>query len=63
MYRDLASRYDLILIPFLLEGVGGVAGLNQADGIHPNAEGHRHIARHVYPVLKAHLDSMRPRKE
>jgi len=63
VYRDLASRYGLTLIPFLLEGVGGVAVLNQADGIHPNAEGHRHIARHVYPVLKAHLDSMRPQKE
>ncbi len=63
VYRDLASRYDLILIPFLLEGVGGVSGLNQSDGIHPNAEGHRQIARHVYPVLKAHLDSMRPLKE
>ena len=63
VYRDLANRYGLTLIPFLLEGVGGVAGLNQADGIHPNAEGHRHIARHVYPVLKAHLDSMRPQKE
>ena len=63
VYRDLASRYGLALIPFLLEGVGGVADLNQADGIHPNAEGHRQIARHVYPVLKAHLDSMRPQKE
>jgi acyl-CoA thioesterase-1 len=63
VYRDLANRYGLTLIPFLLEGVGGVASLNQADGIHPNAEGHRHIARHVYPVLKAHLDSMRPQKE
>ena len=63
VYRDLASRYGLTLIPFLLEGVGGVAGLNQADGIHPNAEGHRQIARHVYPVLKAHLDSMSPQKE
>jgi acyl-CoA thioesterase-1 len=63
VYRDLANRYGLTLIPFLLEGVGGVAGLNQADGIHPNAEGHRQIARHVYPVLKAHLDSMSPQKE
>lgn len=55
VYRDLADRYGLTLIPFLLDGVGGVAALNQADGIHPNAEGHRRIARHVYPVLKAHL--------
>jgi ABC-type multidrug transport system fused ATPase/permease subunit len=44
VYRDLAARYGLTLIPFLLEGVGGVAGLNQADGIHPNAEGHQQIA-------------------
>lgn len=55
VYRDLADRYGLTLIPFLLEGVGGVAALNQADGIHPNAEGHHRIADHVYPVLKAHL--------
>jgi acyl-CoA thioesterase I len=63
VYRDLAARYSLPLIPFLLEGVGGVADLNQADGIHPNADGHRRIARHVYPMLKAHLDSMRAQKE
>jgi acyl-CoA thioesterase I len=40
VYRDLAEQYELVFIPFLLEGVGGVAALNQADGIHPNAEGH-----------------------
>jgi len=62
MYRDLAGRYGLALLPFLLEGVGGVAHLNQADGIHPNAEGHRRIASHVYPVLKAHLESMQSKK-
>lgn len=52
VYRDLAAKYHLELIPFLLEGVGGVAALNQADGIHPNSDGHRKIALHVYPVLK-----------
>lgn len=60
VYRDLASEYQLVLIPFLLEGVGGVAALNQADGIHPNAEGHRRIARHVYPLLKQHLLQLPP---
>ena len=55
VYRDLAARHGVELIPFLLEGVGGVPALNQADGIHPNAEGHRRIALHVYPVLKHHL--------
>lgn len=60
MYRDLAVRYQIPLIPFLLEGVGGVAALNQADGIHPNAEGHRQIARHVYPLLKQQLLATTP---
>jgi acyl-CoA thioesterase-1 len=60
VYRDLANEYQLALIPFLLEGVGGVAALNQADGIHPNAEGHRRIARHVYPFLKQHLIQLPP---
>jgi acyl-CoA thioesterase-1 len=55
VYTDLTERYRVPLLPFLLAGVGGVAALNQADGIHPNAEGHRRIARHVLPFLKAHL--------
>lgn len=55
VYRDLAHEHQLDSIPFLLEGVAGRAALNQADGIHPNAEGHRRIARHLYPFLKQHL--------
>ena len=55
VYRDLAARYEIELIPFLLEGVGGVAALNQADSIHPNSNGHRQIALQVYPLLKQHL--------
>ena len=52
IFRDLARRYDVPLIPFLLEGVGGVARLNQADRIHPTAEGQRVIAEVVWPVLE-----------
>lgn len=55
VYLDLAARFHIPLIPFLLEGVGGVAALNQADGLHPNAEGHRRIAQHVYPALRQML--------
>jgi acyl-CoA thioesterase I len=58
VYRRLANRYNLTFIPFLLEGVGGVAAMNQADGVHPNAAGHRQIAAHVYPVLKEVLDAI-----
>ena len=58
VYTDLATRHQVPLIPFLLEGVGGVPALNQADGIHPNAEGHRRIAQHVYPIVKQRLQSV-----
>jgi len=63
VYHDLAARHGLPLIPFLLEGVGGVPALNQADGIHPNAEGHQRIARHVYPTLKACVKTAGERPE
>ncbi len=52
IYADLARRYGLTLVPFLLEGVGGVARLNQADGIHPTAEGQATVAEVVWPVLE-----------
>ena len=40
------------LLPFLLEGVGGIARLNQQDQIHPTAEGHRIIADTLWRVLE-----------
>ena len=52
LYGDLARRNHLALIPFLLEGVGGVPALNQPDGIHPTPAGHRLVARNVWPVLR-----------
>lgn len=52
MYPDLAEKNKAVLIPFLLEGVGGVASLNQADGIHPTAEGHRIVAETVWRTLQ-----------
>src|SRR4029079_17113134 len=38
-YRDLASQYHVLFVPFLLDKVAGQSALNQADGIHPNPEG------------------------
>lgn len=52
VYQDLAKEYDVPLIPFLLEGVAGNPSLNQADGIHPNAEGARRLADTVWTVLE-----------
>lgn len=51
MYRELAQIHALPLIPFLLEGVGGDRSLNQADGIHPTAEGYRMVVENVLKDL------------
>jgi len=52
IFPDLAKANELPLIPFLLARVGGVANLNQADGIHPTAEGHQIVAETVWVVLR-----------
>jgi acyl-CoA thioesterase-1 len=51
VYPEVARENGAELVPFLLDGVGGVAGLNQADGIHPTAEGQRVMAETVWRVL------------
>lgn len=55
MYPRIAKDMDATLVPFLLEGVGGVAQLNQADGIHPTAEGQEILAKNVVPYLRTVL--------
>ena len=52
IYPDLAKKNNATLIPFLLEGVAGNEKLNQADGIHPTAEGHKIIATHLKSVFE-----------
>jgi acyl-CoA thioesterase-1 len=51
LFPALARANNAALIPFLLDGVAGVPELNQADGIHPNAEGARRVAQNVWAVL------------
>jgi acyl-CoA thioesterase I len=51
IYPELATKNKATLIPFLLDGVGGIEKLNQPDGIHPNAEGHQKIANNLTPVF------------
>jgi acyl-CoA thioesterase-1 len=55
VFPKLAVKNDMLLIPFLLEGVGGNAKLNQADGIHPTAEGAKLVAGNVWSILKGVL--------
>jgi acyl-CoA thioesterase-1 len=52
LFTELAEKNKLILIPFLLEGVGGVPSLNQSDGIHPTPAGHKLVATTVWKILE-----------
>ncbi len=55
LYPKIAQDLDIPLVPFLLEGVGGIENLNQADGIHPTAEGQVKVAATVAPYLETLL--------
>jgi acyl-CoA thioesterase I len=52
VFPTVATKESVPLLPFLLTDVGGVAKLNQADGIHPTVAGQAIIARTVYTFLK-----------
>ncbi|CAD5377894.1 multifunctional acyl-CoA thioesterase I and protease I and lysophospholipase L1 [Pseudomonas sp. OF001] len=52
VYLDLAQKKEVPLVPFFLEGVGGVAGLMQADGIHPAAEAQPILLENLWPTLR-----------
>jgi acyl-CoA thioesterase I len=55
VYTELAKENDVRLVPFLLEGVAGRPSLNQADMIHPTADGQRRMAETVWAVLEPAL--------
>ena len=59
IYPELAARHDTLLYPFLLEGVAGVAALNQEDGLHPNAAGVEEIVTHILPSVRCLLRRVR----
>lgn len=58
IYPDLAKSFGVPLYPFFLEGVAADAKLNQADGIHPTAEGVDVIVRNILPVVEAFLGAI-----
>jgi len=60
IFPSVAEELDVDLIPFLLEGVGGVHKLNQSDRIHPTAEGQRQLADNVWEVLESVLRKLIP---
>ena len=55
IFEKLATKNNMALVPFVLEGVGGIPELNQGDGIHPTAEGHHIVAENIWAVLKGML--------
>lgn len=58
IFTDLAHSNHTSLIPFLLEGVGGRADLNQGDHIHPTAAGQRIVAENVWKILEPLLQKL-----
>lgn len=55
IFKELATKNNAVLIPFLLENVGGIPKLNQPDGIHPNVQGHRIVTENVWQVIEPML--------
>ncbi|MBO0931418.1 arylesterase [Fibrella aquatilis] len=55
IFKELATKNKAVLIPFLLENVGGIPRLNQPDGIHPNVQGHRIVTENVWRVIEQML--------
>ena len=51
VFHELAQEHDVTFMPFLLDGVAGDPALNQADQIHPNAEGAAIVAERVREAL------------
>jgi acyl-CoA thioesterase-1 len=56
IFPELAKEEHTLFLPFLLAGVAGNPKLNQADGIHPTAEGQKIIAENVWKVLEPLMD-------
>jgi acyl-CoA thioesterase-1 len=58
IFPELATANNAVLIPFLLEGVGGVPELNLPDGIHPTPAGQKIVAENVWKVLELVLRTL-----
>lgn len=57
LFEQLARRNRVKFYPFLLEGVAGDNSMNQADGIHPNEDGHQEIAERFYDFWVSEVGS------
>ncbi len=60
LYPTVAGGYDVILVPFFLEGVAADPTLNQADFIHPTAEGYAVVVETLYPYVVEAINAVQP---
>ena len=63
VFPAVAKENDAVLLPFLIQGVGGIAEFNQADLIHPNAEGQKRVAENVWTVLQKVVKSREAKRK
>ena len=56
VFEKLATEYDTLFYPFFLDGVAAQPALNQADGIHPNADGVNEIVARILPLVVTLID-------
>lgn len=58
IYPELSKSFGVPLYPFFLEGVAAEAKLNQADGIHPTADGVDIIVKNILPMVEAQIGTI-----
>lgn len=58
VFHQVAEERDVTLVPFLLEGVGGVEGMMQDDGVHPTAAAQPLLLDNAWPAIRLWLDSI-----
>lgn len=56
IFPRIAEEENIGLVPFLLKDIGGIDSLNQSDRVHPNAKGHKIMAKNVWEVLEGYLE-------
>lgn len=56
IFPSLARKFNLVFYPFFLKGVVGIPALNQADGLHPTAQGVKVIVQNILPKVEELLE-------
>ena len=55
LFSSIANEYNAALIPFLLDGVAGIAELNLGDGKHPNPQGQKIVTENVWRIIDSYV--------